>query len=210
MVTANVNKRVLLLMDSRGTYMEEEITQIAAKTNEHIYIKVEYKRGDTISSVAEMGSKILKENVYDACFLFAGINNITNKKAKGCELKYDCIQSIYTKLISEYNRAHTILQENCREVIICHLLGMDIARYNKVPPYVLEDEQKIINVAVGRINKNINKMNIDHQVKGPWLEDTIHSTTAKKVIHKYKRLHDGLHPDRDTVRLWAKKLLAAL
>ena len=71
-------------------------------------------------------------------------------------------------------------------------------------------DQEIISEAVCQINKSINKMNIDHEVKGPWLDDTIHAATCKKVIHKYKRLYDGLHPDENTVKIWAKKIISSL
>ena len=93
------------------------------------------------------------------------------------------------ELTSEFQNAYATLKKNCNKVIVCHLIGLDIGRYNKASPQASVQDQEIINEAVCQINKNINKMNIDHEVKGPWLDDTIHAATCKKIIHKYKRLY---------------------
>ena len=70
--------------------------------------------------------------------------------------------------------------------------------------------QEIINDAIVHVNNAINSMNMATNVIGPWLADTIHSWTNGRIIHKYPRLHDGLHPDSDTKKVWAKKIVKAI
>ena len=201
---------MLLLMDSRGALMQKEINSLLIGKRPDITIKVEFVRGGDIKSITDKGNELLKNDTFDLCMLFAGINNTTRKKGKGCELYFNNVKSMVLEVSHELQRSYENLTKDCSQVVICHLIGMDIARYNKAPPSMFRTKQMIINEAIGQINININKMNIEHQVKGPWLDDTIHSATAKKVIHKYKKLADGLHPDIDTVRLWAKKVIASL
>ena len=210
MANAAAKKDVLLLMDSRGALIQKELNSHIEKNKLDLNIEVEFIRGGNIKAIAEKGSELLQEKPYDCCMFFAGVNNATRKQGKGCELRFTNVQSMVSNFTTELQRAYDTLHKVCNSVVICHLIGLDIAKYNKAPPSEYNADQLIINNAVGQINKNINKMNIDHQVKGPWLDDTIHSGTAKKVIHKYKRLSDGLHPDKPTVKLWAKKILASL
>ena len=209
MATAT-KKQILLLMDSRGANLQKELEQQLPKSKPNMQIKVMYKRGGNIQTITEIGTKILSEGDYDECLLFAGVNNITRKARYGCELIFTNIKSMCEELTSEFMNAYTTLKKNCNKVIVCHLIGLDIARYNKASPQAYMQDQEIINEAVCQINKSINKMNIDHEVKGPWLDDTIHAATCKKVIHKYKRLYDGLHPDENTVKIWAKKIISSL
>ena len=93
---------------------------------------------------------------------------------------------------------------------MCHVLGLDIAVYNRDPKsldYV--QMQEIINDGLPILNNAVNAMNMSVNVKGPWLQDIIHSRANGHRVHKYKRLPDGLHPDQITCKLWSKKFIKA-
>ena len=97
------------------------------------------------------------------------------------------------------------------KLILCHVLGLDIQIYNKD---VERDEtkvmQEVINEGLPTLNAAIDSINMNANVKGPWLSDTIHNLTNGRRIHKYKRFSDGIHPRKDCCELWAKKIIKAV
>ena len=202
--------KYLLLMDSRGTEMQSEINKQLKVGDSPYIITVDYLGGGTLETITDMGMDRLKREHFAGCLLFAGINNVTRKIGKQCQLRQESINSTVLYILSELEKAYMRLSRECPKVIICHLLGLDISKYNKAQKCVYEREQSIINDSVSRINLEINQMNITHEVKGPWLADTIHSTTGTHTTHKYKMLPDGLHPDSLTTKIWAKKIIASL
>ena len=70
-----------------------------------------------------------------------------------------------------------------------------------------EQAQEIINEGLPILNVAVDSMNMDSDLVGPWLNDTIHCLINKRRVHKYPRFTDGLHPNTNTCSLWAKKLI---
>ena len=66
------------------------------------------------------------------------------------------------------------------------------------------EEQAILNDICVTLNQTITLINDDDGLQSPFIQDTIHCLVRKKRVHKYTRFGDGLHPDTDTVKLWAK------
>ena len=188
--------------------MQTEINAILSSNKSKHQVDIEFLRGGTLQSVADMGVDKLKNFPYDACYLFAGVNNITAKSGKKCHLRFNSVKETEEFLLLEIDRAYTKLISVCKSVIICHIIGLDIATYNKKPRESHERDQIIINEAVCRTNIQINKLNMDHNVRGPWLADTIHSTSGSHTSHKYKMLPDGL--DTKTTKIWAKKIFLSI
>ena len=190
--------------------MQKEMNKLLREKQSNDLIVVEYLRGGTIKTVSELGCDKLKPEHFDKCYPFTGVNNFTRKVGKRCVLRANSVIEAEQFIISEITNAYLKLSALCPKVVICHLIGLDIATYNKAPCHSHERDQHIINETVNLVNVKINKMNIDHNVKGPWLADTIHSTSGNHTTHKYKMLPDGLHPDEKTLKIWAKKIVASL
>ena len=191
--------------------MQAEINKQLNDKNLNCEVLVKYLRGGNLDTISDMGVQELKDNnTFAGCYLFAGVNNLTRKVGKGCKLRNDSVKTTEKYIIPEFEKAYAKLSKDCPKVTICHLIGLDIAVYNKMPAHTFEWEQNVINNSVCNINLQINKMNIAHHVKGPWLADTIHATTGSHTTHKYKMLPDGLHPDVKTTKIWAKKIIASI
>ena len=103
------------------------------------------------------------------------------------------------------------LKRHVPKMIICHVIGLDIQVYNKdIERVEVTEMQKVIDDEVPLLNAAIDSINMNAEVVGPWLTDTVHSWTNGRRIQKYKRLSDGLHPSEDKCLLWAKKISKAI
>ena len=131
-------------------------------------------------------------------------------------LNYNNISDLVDSMDDMFTALKSKLQAKVPKVVICHLVGLDILRYNIEKegrnPLLLTDYrrlQTIINDSIPFINRAIDSMNMSSNLIGPWIEDTVHANINGKRVHKYLRLHDGLHPSISTKILWAKKLAKA-
>ena len=146
-----------------------------------------------------------------------GVNNITKLYSeKQILLNYNNIPDLVDSMDDMLTALKSKLQEKVPKVVVCHLVGLDILRYNFEKkgrnPLLLTDYcrlQMIIDESIPFINRAIDSMNMSSNLIGPWIEDTIHANINGKRVHKYLRLHDGLHPSISTKKLWAKKLAKA-
>ena len=131
---------VLLLMDSRGSKFQTTIEKEIQHRQSTCRIKVEFVRGGTIESVTEKGLKRL----YDACYLFAGVNDLTNLYAKRyCVLSESDAPSLVDSITDKYETARTKLMKLTPNTIICHLIGLSLADYNKLNAGAMSHEQKL-------------------------------------------------------------------
>ena len=196
--------KILLITDSRGVELESMLREIICEGSLNIDIKVLAVRGANILSVED---EAIKEMI--------GINNLTEFWGyKQVIFSYDNIPDLVNDMDNMYTHLKYKLQKYAPKV--CHLIGLDILAYNLSKthhaPLIIADYpgmQNIINGSIAYINRAIDSMNTASNVQGPWLEDTIHTSIKGKKINKYLRLHDGLHPDNITKKLWAKKLTKA-
>ena len=163
---------ILLMMDSRGSKLQTAIDREIQHRQLTCRIKVEYVRGGTIESVTEKGLNLLSERHYDACYLFARVNDLTKLYAKRyCVLSYFDIPSLVDSITDKFETARTKLMRLTPNTIICHLIGISLAAYNKLDKGAMLHEQKIINMSTYHINHAINSMNSDRNAIGPWLSD---------------------------------------
>ena len=102
-------------------------------------------------------------------------------------------------LTDKYELKRTELCKIIPNVIICLLIGINLAEYNLLDSDKMVKDQAIIDVAVYHINYAINSMNSGLNLSGPWLSDTIHANVYGRQVHNYARLGDGLHPKASTV-----------
>ena len=196
---------ILLLTDSHGMKIQPLINDELRKTQSTARIEVKSLRGGNINSVTEMGEKILKNHRHQACYLFAGVNNLTTKvETRYSVFNYNDIPSMVEEMTDKYEQAQYKLKLKVPYVVICHLIGLDFVKYNKLEANAMSEDQNILNQSVYHINHAINAMNADSNVIGPWISDSIHANIHGRHVHKYNKFSDGLHPDIITCRQWAK------
>ena len=139
------------------------------------------------------------------------MNDLTKQYAKRyCVLSYDNIPNLVDSITNEFETARSKLIELIPNTIICHLIGISLADYNKLDEGAMSQDQKIINMSTYHVNHAINSMNSDRNAIGPWLSDSIHANINGRHVHKYARLIDGLHPTDQTLKIWANKIITSI
>ena len=197
---------ILLLTDSRGLKLQPLINDELRKAQITARIEVRLLRGGTINSVTEMGEIILENHQYQACYLFAGVNDLTTKiETRYSVFNYKDIPSMVEQMTDKYEQARFKLKQKVRHVVICHLIGLDFVTYNKLEANAMSEDQDIVNQSVFHVNHAINAMNADSNIIGPWISDMIHANIHGRHVHKYNKLSEGLHPNITTCKQWAKK-----
>ena len=149
-------------------------------------VKVEYVRDGNIASIIEQGLQLLKENQFNACYLFAEINDLTTPYAKRyCVLDYHDIPNLVDSKTDKLEMARTKLMKITPNILICHLIGISLDVYNKLEEGAMLSDQTIIDMSTDHINHAISLMNSDRNAVGPWLSDTVHANINGRHVHKY-------------------------
>ena len=209
--------KILLIMDSRGTNLKDIMEEAVNKYVPNSVVELLAVRGANLQSIETKALAELSSHDYDQAYIFLGVNNITKPYfEKQILLNYDCIPDLVDTMDDMFTALKSKLLRKVPKVIVCHLVGLDILRYNIEKqgrnPLLLTNYRKlqtIIDDSIPIINRAIDSMNMSSNVIGPWIEDTVHANINGKRVHKYLRLHDGLHPSLSTKKIWAKKLAKA-
>ena len=208
---------ILLIMDSRGTNFKEILLEAVNKDVPNAVVELLAVRGANLQSIKTKALSELSSHNYDQAYILMGINNITKLHfEKQILLNYDIIPDLVDSMDDMFTALKAKLQEKVPNVVVCHLVGLDMLRYNIEKqgrnPLLLTDYrrlQTIIDDSIPIINRAIDSMNMSLNLISPWIEDIVHANINGKRVHKYLRLHDGLHPSISTKKLWAKKLAKA-
>ena len=128
---------------------------------------MEYLRGATIESLTEKAESYLKSTCTDQVYFFAGVNNLTDKHLNGR------VTGKYTETSNLVEMVKEKLDTARKTLILCHVIGLDIHVYNKNPDEnVTHIMQLVVDEGIPLLNIAIDSMNMNYQVKGPWLSDT--------------------------------------
>ena len=208
---------ILLIMDSRGTNFKDILVEAVNKDVPNAVVELLAIRGANLQSIETKVLAELSSHNYDQAYILMGVNNITKLHfEKQILLYYNSIPDLVDSMDDMFTALKAKLLEKVSKVVVCHLIGLDILRYNIEKqgrnPLLLTDYrrlQTIIDDSIPIINRAIDSMNMSSNVIGPWIEDTVHANINGKRVHKYLRLHDGLHPSISTKKLWAKKFAKA-
>ena len=209
--------KILLIMDSRGTNFKDIMEEAVNKYVPNAVVELLAVRGANLQSIETKALAELSSHSYDQAYILLGVNNITKLYfEKQILLNYNNIPDLVDEMDDMFTTLKSKLLEKVPKVVICHLVGLDILRYNIEKkgrnPLLLTDYSKlqtIIDDSIPFINRAIDSMNMSSNLIGPWIEDTVHANINGKRVHKYLRLYDGLHPSISTKKLWAKKLAKA-
>ena len=205
-------RKIIILADSRGQFLLESLNKELEKEGINTQLTVEHKGGATIESMTEIAETLLSKQRFNQVYFFVGVNNLTEKHSNGRVTgRFDDHANLIEIMEQKMDNARRSLGKYTNKFIACHILGIDIATYNKATnPNDYHQMQTIINTALPTLNAAIDAQNMASNTIGPWLSDTIHSNINGRLVHKYKRLPDGIHPDEITRALWAKKFVKAI
>ena len=88
-------------------------------------------RGANLQSIETKALAELSSHNYDQAYILMGVNNITKLYfEKQILLNYDNIPDLVDSMDDMSTALKSKLQEKVPKVVICHLVGLDILRYN--------------------------------------------------------------------------------
>ena len=155
-----------------------------------------------------------RKSHYNLVLLFAGVNNLTTTNHDSVSFAFSEMPETVDGLTDELTIAKYFLKNFADNIILCHLIGLDLLAYNnhlnkhqRAATSIQQptnDDQSLINDTCVTLNQTITLINGDDNLQSPFLQDTIHCLVKGKRVHKYIRFRDGLHPDDRTVQLWAQ------
>ena len=159
-----------------------------------------------------IAKEYLQTHPIDQAYFLVGVNDLTEKHLNGKVTGiYTDSANLVEMMENKLDKTAIVRRKYVPKLILCHVLGLDMQTYNKGSEHENSDSmQKIINEGLPLLNAAIDSINMNSNVKGPWLNDTIHNLTNGRRIHKYKRLFDGIHPTKETCEIWAKKIVKAI
>ena len=203
--------KILIMTDSRGTGLDQRITEDMQKRYPTQYpnlnIIVRVMRGAVIENIITKMDKLFPTySTYDMIYTMVGVNNLTSKCAHGkVEPNFDDIPELVESLSDKLSILKTDLKKRAKYVIIGQIVGLDMDRYNE---YYAEGrwfyQQIVLNQAIPMLANTTNCINKENDVYSPWIANTVHEYVNHKLYNKYRKLKDGLHPSSQTLTKWAK------
>ena len=162
--------------------------------------------------MTEIAEEYLNKTLIHQAYFFVGVNKLTEKHLNGKVTGNFTDPTNLVKVMEQkLDHATKRLKKHVPKFILCHVIRLDIGVYNKeIDPEENTKAQNVINEGLPLLNVAIDSINMNTNVKGPWLTDTVHSLINCRRVHKYKRLPNGKHPDTKTCDIWAKKLVKAI
>ena len=114
-------------MDSHGLHMQKVINEHLKEPHSDLTIKVEFKSEGDIKSITHIGQETLSNRHFDACYLLAGVNDLTTKYSRRFFLfNFTNLPDMVDTLTDKYEIARAKLQKQILWVVICHLIDLRI------------------------------------------------------------------------------------
>ena len=202
---------IIIIGDSRVALMESSLRyqlKLLEIRNDDCPIKA--YSGARIHEAVLRASDLVAAHKDATVYLMAGTNDLTVKHKSGLiSPVYQEVGNLVEVMFDKYIEAKVYLSKIASKVVICQLTGVDIDKYNKYATNYSQC-QDVINQAIPILNHSINLLNKESQVVSPWLQTSVHCQVKNKIIHKYRRLYDGIHPTPETSIIWAKELAKAI
>lgn len=190
---------VVIIADSRGFGLQDEIDKIVKREGSDINVQVFVWRGRGIASATKETSKQLIWIAPSIIIIFAGICDVTvlNKETRQISLADEVQEETVLRYegLMDIIRHHLsiFLTERPYKLIFCELIGADMAKYNKQEqPH---PQQPQLDEMVLEINARIVAFNKDNGVATPWTARSVHHNKKSKTkVARYQKLGpDGLH-----------------
>ena len=169
--------------------------------------------GATIARIANTVCQDMHGRTVDFLFIAAGINDLSIKHPTGLvQPRYTDVPVLVEVLCDKFITLRQQVSQHTRNTVICQLVGADFDAYNASRGIFTDFNLQltVINEAVPILNNTITCLNRERNLVSPWLQGSVHCFENKRMIHKYARLADGLHPTDITKRIWAKAFAKAI
>lgn len=199
-------KRVAIVTDSRGQGLQDELDRVNDKRYD---IKVFLKKGCGIAQAIRETSKSLVWMAPDIIIVVAGICDITqlDRVHWTVSLQDEDVSCTVDGIVGcmDATRHHLsiVLTEKPHKVIFCHIVGMDMAKFNKMEGK--HPQQEVLDETITQVNQSITAFNKGNGMLTPWTSQDIHRNKkgGRKTTRYYKLDEDGLHLSQEIREKWA-------
>ena len=192
--------KIVILCDERG---QEFYSSYPNKNFNHpVKYHVYEQKFASIFEGTSIAEKVYKNSNPDMIVSLLGANDIICRHANGhISPRFLEVGNCVEVLTDKLTESRDFLMNICDCVILSHLVGMDLDRFNKFETNYAS-RQETINDSMPRINQAILSINRDYNNTTPMIQDSIHCLTNGVRFHKYHKLYDGFHPKQSTVLTW--------
>lgn len=213
--------RGVLIMDSRGEGIQQELDDLGLKTQVSFYPG----GGMVVSSLNAL--PLIASYKPDIVTIAASICDVTMKIRYSSNdrfgIKYRAIEEATTHFEEQLYRSHFNISTDFPNMKVNYatLIGVDLTDYNfkglkhmstvernkYISQKVRHQDQDQLDMYVKTFNNIIAKLNRTRNVPTPWASNIIHKWYSGKPRTSYNLLTDGCHFSQKVKTEWAKKLL---
>ena len=206
--------KILIVTDSRGTGLQEEIKNIMQKDRGSaptVKIEVAVLRGANLDNGCDrLEHEIDMNQWFDLIYVMLGVNNLSKKNSNGrIEPIFEDVPTLIEIMLAKFEIFKCQLSTMSNKVVLCQMIGMNISLYNKMPP-VYDVYQQVINESMPILAHTLNLVNADDNTIGPWLTKIVHYWVNHKQYNAYGKLSDGVHYSKQTKHVVAKRIVESI
>lgn len=200
MSTRIQKKFVLVVMDSRGSWLHRELNRYQLP---HLRFKVVYRKGAGLRKLWEITEWYLLTRQVDYVILLGGVCDITHLSYVYGQRQFwpsneldACFDELYGYMRDIVHNFKLIpYNPNCKLAFLPEP-GLDLIKYNKIPHPVpwrllvtqseLENRLELLQLYTRALNSLTGSIT-------PWTLDISHAHRNGKLIPVFERMSDGLH-----------------
>ena len=202
------NIEILVICDDRGKGLKEFMLNLQAEMNEPrlvVYTFMVHDKANIYSASTDSKNNLLNTK-YDMIITMLGTNDLISRHYNGhISPKYNDIGNLVDIITDKLQSSKNYLNQFCKYVVVCHVLGLDFDRYNKYQTDYRQ-QQIVLDEALPYLNQAIISLNADDEIATPMLQDSLHTRTQGTRFQKYHKLYDGLNPRSSIIISWAEQL----
>lgn len=205
--------RILYIADSRGRYLQAEISRFF----DPYYFDYDFiwRGGLRLQETADFARSTIIRYKPHLVFILTGICTITRITSRDPWTAGLCsptvngtINLFLTNLDLAYQGIYSLSTQIGHPIMIVTptQTGIDFTNYNSYPEDLISPHQKVLNVAILEINRQIVSQNRAMSIKTPFLGSYTHPRCKHRNRVVYNKLEDGCHPTPELAQAWAHKL----
>lgn len=203
-------ERILILADSRGTGIREQLLEIAS-----FNFQVIVRKGSPTNEIVTRSWAEVSSYKPTQVYIVTGICSITSLNvhnhtisARYADVR-EAVQLYGNDMQHTEQQVYQAVFPLKPKIIFAPIIGVDIAKFNKwtfTTDYQMA-QQQLINDCVKELNSVITQWNSARGLRTPWLQRTIHRNKKGKTTNGYYKLApDGCHLDQSLREIWVNEL----
>lgn len=205
--------RILFIADSRGRYLQAEISRFFDPYYfHHDFI---WRGGLRLEEAADFARSTILRFKPHLVYILPGICSITRLTSRDpwtAGLRSPSVNGTVSLFLSGLDNVFQGIYSlstrvgNPIMIITPTQTGLDFTTYNSYPEDLTSPHQRIIKAAILEINRYVVSLNKSMLIKTPFLGSYIHPRCRHTNRLVYSKLEEGCHPTPELARLWAYKL----